>query len=53
VLSVDGERVTTLRELYSAIWKKRPGDSLRLQVLREAALRSVEIIGGDRESFYR
>jgi serine protease Do len=53
VLSVDGERVTTLRELYNAIWKKRPGDSLRLQVLRDAALRSVEIIGGDRESFYR
>ena len=53
VLSVDGERVTTLRELYGAIWKKGPGEALRLQVLRESAIRSVEITGGDRESFYR
>ena len=53
VLSVDGERVTTLRELYGAIWKKGPGEGLRLQVLRDAALGVVEITAGDRDAFYR
>jgi serine protease Do len=52
VLSVDGERVTTLRELYGAVWRKGPGESLRLQVLREAAIRVVEIVAGDRDAFY-
>lgn len=53
VLSVDGERVTTLRELYNAVWKKGPGEALRLQVLRESAIRMVEVTGGDRQAFYR
>jgi S1-C subfamily serine protease len=53
VLSVDGFRVTTLRELYAAIWRKGPGDALRLQVLRDSAIRMVEVIGGDREAFFR
>jgi len=52
VLSVDGERVTTLRELYGAVWRKGPGESLRLQVLRDAAIRVVEIVAGDRDAFY-
>jgi serine protease Do len=53
VLSVDGEPVTTLRELYGAIWKKGPGEALRLQVLRDSAIRVVEVTGGDRVAFYR
>jgi S1-C subfamily serine protease len=53
VLSVDGERVTTLRELYGAVWKKGPGEALRLQVLRDSEIRVVEITAGDREAFYR
>jgi serine protease DegS len=52
VLSVDGERVTTLRELYRAVWRKGPGEGLRLQVLRDSALRVVEIVAGDRDAFY-
>ena len=53
VLSVDGERVTTLRELYGALWKKGPGEALRLQVLRDSAIRMVEVTAGDRDAFYR
>jgi serine protease DegS len=53
VLSVDGEPVTTLRELYGAIWKKGPGEGLRLQVLRDSAIRVVEVTAGDRDAFYR
>jgi S1-C subfamily serine protease len=53
VISVDGERVTTLRELYGAIWRKGPGEALRLQVLRDSAIRVAEVTAGDRDAFYR
>jgi S1-C subfamily serine protease len=53
VLSVDGEPVTTLRGLYRAIWKKGPGEALRLQVLRDSAIRVVEVTAGDRAAFFR
>ena len=53
VVSVDGERVTTLRELYRAIWRKGPGEALRLAVLRDSSIHVLEIVAGDRDAFYR
>ena len=52
ILSVDGERVTTLRELYRAVWRKGPGEALRLQCLRDSAIHVLEITAGDRDAFY-
>jgi serine protease Do len=53
ILSVDGEVVSTLRELYLTIRRKAPGESLSFQVLRDSAIRVVEVTGGDRDAFYR
>jgi S1-C subfamily serine protease len=53
ILSVDGHTVASLRELYAALWKRAPGDSISLQVLRDGAIRVVEVAGGDRDEFYR
>jgi serine protease Do len=53
ILSVDGQSVSTLRELYEAIRRRVPGDALSFQVLRDSAIRVVEVTGGDREAFYR
>ena len=53
VLSVDGRSVSTLRELYSEIWKKGPGESLDLQILRDSSIRVVEVVAQDRYEFYR
>ena len=53
VLSLDGEPVSTLRELYSALWRRGPGQVVGLQVLRDSAIRVVEITAGDRDEFYR
>lgn len=53
VLSVDGQSVSSLRELYQEIWKKRPGDSLDLQILRDSSIRVVEVVAQDRYEFYR
>lgn len=53
ILSVDGEAVSTLRELYQAIRRKGPGEPLSFQVLRDSAIRVVELTAGDRAAFYR
>jgi S1-C subfamily serine protease len=53
VVSVDGEPVTSLRELYHALWRRRAGDAVTLQVLRSAAIHVVEVPSGDREEFFR
>jgi len=53
VLTVDGQPVTSLRELYRAFWKKAPGDAVDLQVLRESQIRVVHVVAGDRYDFYK
>jgi S1-C subfamily serine protease len=53
VLSVDGATVSNLRELYAAMWKKSAGEALSLQILRESAIRVVEVETADRAEFYR
>src|SRR5262245_35453170 len=53
ILSVDGEPVSSLRELYRALWRKGPGDSLGMQVLRDSAIHVVEVVAGDRYDFYK
>ncbi len=52
ILSVEGEKVGSLRELYSAIWKKTPGEVVGLMILREGSLRSFSIRAEDRYAFY-
>ena len=53
ILSVDGRAVASLRELYREIWKKGPGECLGFQVLRDEAIRVVEVVAGDRYEFYK
>lgn len=53
ILSVEGTHVSTLRDLYRQLWLRVPGDSLSLQILREAAVLHVEVQAGDRYEFYR
>jgi S1-C subfamily serine protease len=53
VLSLDGQSVSNLRELYTALWRKAPGRSSGLQILRDSAIRVVEITAGDRDDFYK
>lgn len=53
VLSLDGQAVSSLRELYAALWRKGPGETVGLQILRDSAIRVVEIASGDRDDFYK
>jgi S1-C subfamily serine protease len=53
LLSVDGDAVSTLREFYTALWRKGPGDTVDLQVLRDESIHVVEVVAGDRYEFYK
>jgi S1-C subfamily serine protease len=53
VLSVDGVTVSSLAELYRVLWRRGPGDVVSFRILRDGALRVVEVVGGDRNVFYR
>ena len=53
VVSVDGHPVSNLRELYRALWRRRAGEPVTLQVLRESDILVVEVASGDREEFFR
>jgi serine protease Do len=53
VLSVDGTAVSSLRDLYDALWKRGPGERVGLQILRESAIRTVDVVAGDRYEFYK
>ena len=53
VLTVDGVSVSSLAELYRVLWQRAPGDIVSFRILRDAALRIVEVTAGDRNAFYR
>jgi S1-C subfamily serine protease len=52
ILTVEGQPVSNLRELYDELWRRRPGQSIRLQVLRDSGLRVVSITARDRYDFF-
>jgi S1-C subfamily serine protease len=53
LVSVDGQAVQTLRQLYRAVWRRSPGEALGLQVLREESIRIFDVVAGDRYEFFR
>ena len=53
LVSVDGHAVQTLRRLYSTLWRKGPGETVGMQVLREEAIHVIEVVAGDRYEFYK
>jgi S1-C subfamily serine protease len=53
LVSVDGQAVLGLRQLYEAIWASGPGDVIGMQVLRDEAIQIVQVLAGDRYEFFR
>jgi S1-C subfamily serine protease len=52
VLSVDGQPVRNLRELYDRLWQRQPGERIAMQVLRDESIHVIEVLAGDREEFF-
>jgi S1-C subfamily serine protease len=53
VLSLEGRVVASLRDLYRELWRRSPGESVSVQVLRDQAIHSVSITAADRSEFFR
>ena len=53
LVSVDGQAVLGLRQLYLAIWAARPGQVIGMQVLRDEAIQVVPVLSGDRYEFFK
>ncbi|HEX2438202.1 MAG TPA: S1C family serine protease [Methylomirabilota bacterium] len=53
VVSLNAQGVSTRRELYSNLWRHEPGERLTIEVMRDNALRRLEITGGDRADFFK
>jgi S1-C subfamily serine protease len=45
--------VSSRRQLYLSVWRHEPGERLTFEVMRDNALRRVEITGGDRAEFFK
>jgi S1-C subfamily serine protease len=52
LVSVDGHAVQALRQLYSVIWRRAPGELVAMQVLRDDRMQVVQVLAGDRYEFF-
>jgi serine protease DegS len=53
LVSVDGQPVQTLRQLYGTLRRRAPGERVGMQVLREESFHVLEVIAGDRYDFFK
>jgi S1-C subfamily serine protease len=53
IVSLNAEKLDSRRDLYMSLWRHEPGERLTFEVMRDSALRRVQVTGGDRAEFYR
>jgi len=53
IMSLDAQEVSSLRELYRSLWRHEPGERITLEVMRDNAVRRLELTGGDRAEFFK
>jgi S1-C subfamily serine protease len=53
IVSLNAQEVSTRREFYTSLWRHEPGERLTFEVMRDNAVRRLEVTGGDREEFFK
>jgi serine protease Do len=53
VVSIDAQEVSTRRELYMKLWSHEPGERLSVEIMRDNAVKRLELAGGDRAEFFK
>jgi S1-C subfamily serine protease len=53
IVSLDAQEVASRRELYLSLWRHEPGERLTFEVMRDNAVRRLEVTGGDRAEFFK
>ena len=53
ILAIDFQSVGSRQDLYSALWRKRPGERVSFTIKRGSNKEIVEVPSGDRAEFYK
>jgi S1-C subfamily serine protease len=53
IVSLDAREVPTRKDLYLSLWRRGPNEKIALEVLRDAEVRRLDVLSGDRAEFYR
>ncbi len=53
IVALNSEEVPTRKALYRSLWRHGPRERITLEVLRDNALKRVEVTSGDRAEFYK
>jgi S1-C subfamily serine protease len=53
IVSLNAQEVGSPRELYMSLWRHEPGERLTFEVMRDNAVRRLEVTGGDRAEFFK
>jgi len=53
IVSLNAQEVATRRELYTSLWRHEPGERLTFEIMRDNAVRRLEVTGGDRAEFFK
>jgi S1-C subfamily serine protease len=53
IMSLNRAEVGTRRDFYLTLWRHEPGERLTFEVMRDSAVKRLEVTGGDRAEFYK
>jgi len=53
IVSLNAHEVGTRREFYTSLWRNEPGERLTFEIMRDNAVRRLEVTGGDRAEFFK
>jgi S1-C subfamily serine protease len=53
IVSLDAEEISTRRELYMCLWRRKPGEQITVEIMRDRTVRRLELTGGDRAEFFK
>jgi len=53
IVSLNAEEVASRREFYMSLWRHEPGEQITLEVMRDKAMRRLQLTGGDRAEFFK
>jgi S1-C subfamily serine protease len=53
IVSLNAQEVSTRREFYLSLWRHEPGERLTFEIMRDNAVRRLELAGGDRAEFFK
>jgi S1-C subfamily serine protease len=53
IVSLNAQEISTRRDFYMSLWRHEPGERLAFEVMRDNALKRVEVTGGDRAEFFK